>query len=248
MINPYESVANAQSATYKDVRPGYPDAAVDWLLEPLPSHMRLTIADIGAGTGKFTELLARRDCTVWAVEPSAAMRQEFAQALPNFPQGHLVNARAEQTLLPDSCCDGAIYAQSWHWLDSEAASNEAARILKNHGVIGILYNQLAVEIPWVHRLSRIMRSGDVARAHKPPQLTCAFTSPEFLSLDWEDTVTPEQIIELGTTRASWIQQSPEGRAWMSGNLRWYLYEHLGFAQGQSVHLPYHTYAWRASCL
>ena len=40
-----------------------------------------TVVDIGAGIGRFTIPLAQTGCTVWAVEPSAVMRAQLAQAL-----------------------------------------------------------------------------------------------------------------------------------------------------------------------
>ena len=62
---------------------------------------------------------------------------------------------------------------------------------------------------------------------------------------WEDIMTPEQILTLGTTRSSYIRSSGEGRARMQANLRWYLYEHLGHAPGEEVAIPYTTLVWRA---
>jgi ubiquinone/menaquinone biosynthesis C-methylase UbiE len=38
---------------YDRWRPGYPDAAIDWLAPSAPARM----ADVGAGTGKLTSLL-----------------------------------------------------------------------------------------------------------------------------------------------------------------------------------------------
>ena len=49
---------------------------------------------------------------------------------------------------------------------------------------------------------------------------------------WEDHMTPEEILTLGTTRSSYIRSSEAGRARMQENLRWYLYEHLGTRRGR----------------
>ena len=61
-------------ADYVRYRPGYPDG----LIEVLRSEAGLTsasiVADIGAGTGISTEIFLRVGCTVFAVEPNAAMR------------------------------------------------------------------------------------------------------------------------------------------------------------------------------
>ncbi|MBA2774343.1 MAG: class I SAM-dependent methyltransferase, partial [Nocardioidaceae bacterium] len=55
---------------YDRWRPGYPDAAVDWLAPPAPGR----VADVGAGTGRLTSLLLSRGLTVEAVEPDPRMR------------------------------------------------------------------------------------------------------------------------------------------------------------------------------
>ena len=34
------------------------------------------------------------------------------------------------------------------------------------------------------------------------------------------------------------------RARMQANLRWYLYEHLGYASGETVTVPYTSLVWR----
>lgn len=242
--NPYAQ-ADAPARAYRDVRPNYPEQALDWALADVKAGA--TIADIGAGTGKLTAQLAERGYFVWAIEPAFQMRQEFYRALAPiaFPAQQLLATRGEATGLPSHSCSGVTYGQSWHWLDPAAASAEAARILSPGGVIAILVNQLAVEVPWVQRLSRIMRSGDVATLGKPPQLGAAFSSPEAWSVTWSATVTPEELIQLGATRAAYIRQRAEGKAWMQANLRWYLYDALSFAPAERIELPYHTYVWRA---
>ena len=62
-------------------------------------------------------------------------------------------------------------------------------------------------------------------------------------ITWEDIMTPEQILTLGTTRSSFIRSSQAGRDRMQANLRWYLYEHLGYAPGKNVAIPYATLVW-----
>ena len=257
--NPYTRAAEATDA-YMDVRPSYPREAIALVMEGLPPAAQ--VLDIGAGTGKLTAaLIAHAQAhahahalpetdkpKIWALEPSDDMRAAFAQELPNFPADHLVAGRAEQVPLPPNSIDLITYGQSWHWLDQAQAAAEASRLLRPHGRVAILVNQLAVEVPWVHRLTRIMRSGDVVRPSDTPALGSEFTRPELCTFDWEDSLTPEQIVSLGTTRASWIRASESQREKMRANLLWYLYEHLSFQPNVPVKLPYHTYVWTASDL
>ena len=243
-VNPFVGEGGA----YDSVRPAYPDEAVAALVdaarrargvEASGRDDALRAADIGAGTGKMSELLARGGLLVDAVEPSEAMR---AQASPiEGVTWH--DGVAEETGLPNDVYDIVVFAQSWHWMDPERAGLEAARILAPGGVLAIVWNQMAVSIPWVYRLTRIMRSGDVHRPDRPPTPGGGFAPMTLTQVAWEDHMTPEEILTLGTTRSSYIRSSEAGRARMQENLRWYLYEHLGYAPGETVTIPYATLVW-----
>ena len=243
-VNPFVGEGGA----YDSVRPAYPDEAVAALVDAARRARGsaasvqdgpLRAADIGAGTGKMSELLARAGLLVDAVEPSEAMRAQ-ASSIEGVTWHDGV---AEQTGLPNDLYDIVVFAQSWHWVDSERAGLEAARILAPGGVLGIVWNQMNVSIPWVHRLTRIMRSGDVHRPDKPPTPGGGFAPMTLTQVAWEDRMTPEQILTLGTTRSSYIRSSEAGRARMQENLRWYLYEHLGYAPGEQVTIHYTSLVW-----
>ena len=243
-VNPYVGEGGA----YDSVRPAYPHEAVAALIDAARSGRGvnapgrdgpLRAADIGAGTGKMSELLARGGLLVDAVEPSEAMRAQ-ASAIEGVTWHDGV---AEETGLPNDVYDIVVFAQSWHWMDPERAGLEAARILAPGGVLAIVWNQMAVSIPWVHRLTRIMRSGDVHRPDRPPTPGGGFAPMTLTQVAWEDRMAPEEILTLGTTRSSYIRSSEAGRARMQENLRWYLYEHLGYAPGELVTIPYATLVW-----
>ena len=243
-VNPFVGEGGA----YDSVRPAYPDEAVAALIdaarrarsENMPGRDGpLRAADIGAGTGKMSELLARAGFLVDAVEPSEAMRVQASSV--DGVTWH--DGLAEETGLTNDLYDIVVFAQSWHWVDEARAGLEAARILAPGGVLAIVWNQMAVSIPWVHRLTRIMRSGDVHRPDRPPTPGGGFAPMTLTQIAWEDRMTPEQILTLGTTRSSYIRSSEAGRERMQANLRWYLYEHLGYAPGERVTIPYATLVW-----
>ena len=191
----------------------------------------------------MSELLVRAGAVVDAVEPSDAMRAQ-ASSVPGVTWHGGV---AEDTGLPNGAFDIVVFAQSWHWVDSELAGREAARILAPGGTLGIVWNQMDVSVPWVHRLTRIMRSGDVHRPDRPPTPGGGFAPMRLTQVTWEDIMTPEQILTLGTTRSSFIRSSQAGRDRMQANLRWYLYEHLGYTPGENVAIPYTTLVWLGEC-
>ena len=123
---------------YAKARPGYPDAALDYIKGLVPPNA--VFADIGAGTGKFTELLARGGYTVHAVEPNADMREQLAVALAAYKNVNIINAPAEATTLPDNSIDVIACAQALHWFDLDAFRTECRRIGKPSVMVIAVYN------------------------------------------------------------------------------------------------------------
>jgi SAM-dependent methyltransferase len=96
-----------------------------------------TIADIGAGTGISTGLLANfSNATVIAIEPNAAMR---TAAMPH-PQIRWQDSTAEQTGLADQSVDLVTCFQAFHWFDQPVALAEFHRILKPQGRVALIWN------------------------------------------------------------------------------------------------------------
>ncbi|MHA7153589.1 class I SAM-dependent methyltransferase [Arthrobacter sp. TMN-50] len=224
---------------YDRVRPGYPAESVDWVVAAGAS----TAADVGAGTGLFTAELVKRGLDVTAVDPSHSMLDVLRTKLP---QVTTVVGTAEATGLAAASVQLVSIAQAWHWLDPAAAARESARILVPGGQIALLWNQLDVSLPWVHRLSRIMHAGDVYKPDHRPAIGQAFGRPEHLAARWTQTLTTADIVELAKSRSYYRRATPVLRAKVEANLDWYLHEELKFTPDVTVDLPYFTHAWRAT--
>jgi SAM-dependent methyltransferase len=226
---------------YHQVRPGYPAESLDWLVSGAAGTIR-DVLDVGAGTGKYTQLLAGRGWQVTAVDPSADM---LAQLEPALPSVTTLVGKAEHLERPDASADLAVVAQAWHWCDPLAASTEIARVLRPGGTLGLVWNQLDVGVPWVHRLARIMHAGDVHKPDFRPQVGPEFHGLESHETRWRQLLTPEDLLELVKSRSYYLKADDGVRAKVLGNLRWYLFDHLGHVQGEELQLPYFTQTWRA---
>lgn len=118
-----------RAAAYDAGRPAYPREAIDLIFAGLPDPAGLRVADLGAGTGISSRLIAERGATVVAVEPNAAMREK-AGAIPDVTW---VDARAERTGLPDASVDIVTALQAFHWFERPAIFTEMARIARPAG-------------------------------------------------------------------------------------------------------------------
>lgn len=232
------------SGEYADLRPDYPRASVQTALGSC--RRGLKVADIGAGTGKFTRAMLELGAEVTAVEPARAMREQLEATLANYDRCRIHDGTAEDTGLESQSFDAVTYAQCWHWLDTEAACAEAVRILKPGGRLAIIFNQIDVSEHWAHRLTRIMRSGDIQRPHKPPRITAAFTEPQLHMVSFTTALTPAQTLGLARTRSSYLKSTPANRERMQNNLHWYLHDHLGYGSNDLIEIPYYTLTWTAT--
>ena len=137
---------------YERVRPSYPLRSLGVLADALDLGAGKSVADLGAGTGKFTRLLALTGARVIAVEPVAAMRERLAEVLPQIT---VTAGLAEATGLPECSVDAVVVAQAWHWFDAPAALAEAGRVLRPGGALALVWNTLDMTVPWVAEYSRI---------------------------------------------------------------------------------------------
>ena len=131
---------SARAGEYDRHRPDYPDEVLDYLETRDYLDLGTKVAEIGAGTGIFTEQLIGRGCEVWAVEPNAAMRGIAETNLGTRNMFHSVPAEAEDTRIDDETVDLVVAAQAFHWFDLEAAREEFERILQPPGRVALLWN------------------------------------------------------------------------------------------------------------
>jgi SAM-dependent methyltransferase len=126
-----------RASDYALYRPSYPAAAIDAALESLPTDRQLLAADIGAGTGISSRLLAERGIRVLAIEPNAAMR-EGAEPHPGVT---FIDGSAEATGLDSESVDLVLCAQAFHWFKPQEALTEFWRILRPSGRLAFLVNE-----------------------------------------------------------------------------------------------------------
>ncbi len=132
---------------YSKYRPGYSNFVVEvvcsTVAQAFSAAKTIMAADVGAGTGIFSRILADKKLKVSAVEPNEEMRrygEQDSKGDISFSSGS-----AEQTGLEDNFFHLVSMASSFHWPDFDLAVNEFKRILVPGGYFLSIWNTRAVE-------------------------------------------------------------------------------------------------------
>ncbi len=139
-----EELFTGKTNFYEMARPKVSKEAVDYLCSLLPEDA--VFADIGAGTGKFTSLIADRGYRIYAVEPNNDMYAVLYNKLSKYSNVELLNKSAEKTGILTGSVDAIVVVTALHWFDLEIFKKECLRILKPNGMVVIIYNSRKSEL------------------------------------------------------------------------------------------------------
>jgi SAM-dependent methyltransferase len=232
----------AAADVYERARPDYPDQAIDWLLPPGARR----VLDLGAGTGKLTRGLAARGLDVTAVEPSAGMREQLARVLPGVT---VLDGQAERIPAGAGAADAVLVAQAWHWVDPPRAVPEVARVLAPGGRLGLVWNIRDSRVDWVARLSEIIHGRgyeDYSDAtSQNPTVGPPFGPLHRHEVEWAKLTTPDELIDLVSSRSYIITMAPDERAGRLAQVRDLLATHPSIGGAAEFPLPYVTRCYRA---
>jgi SAM-dependent methyltransferase len=241
---------------YDRWRPGPSPAVVDWLL---PAGAR-RVVDLGAGTGALSRLLVERVDEVVSVEPDPRMREVLARQVPGAT---VVDGRGEQLPVDNASLDAILVSSAWHWMDVEPTLREAARALREHGVLGVVWSGPDWAGRWEQQLREVVErdpsfaglltsladqvvTDDNRKLEVPPGFP--FTSPEHTVIEWDLTLSVDQLVGIVGTFSSVILFGPAQRAELLRDARRLLRDHLGLAGPATTDLRFRADCWRAARL
>jgi SAM-dependent methyltransferase len=211
----FDSVAE----TYERTRPGYADAAIEWIAERYPMHR---VLDLGAGTGKLTRQLVARGAEVVAVEPGDAMRAVLERVVP---EAEVLAGSAESIPLPDESVDVVTAAQAFHWFRHAEALEEMHRVLKRGGGCALISNEWDDEDPLVHKLGEILARLRPEGAHRGDQAFAAIESSPLFGDRHEqqfphgDRLDADGLVGLMASISAVAAASPDERARVEAEVR-----------------------------
>jgi SAM-dependent methyltransferase len=151
------------AAAYERGRPGYPAAALDWLVGEFGLGSSSRVLDLGAGTGKLTRDLVGRVGSVVAVEPLDAMREWLSRVVP---EAEALSGFAEALPLPDASVDAVFSGEAFHWFALEPALVEIRRVLRpGDGGLAVLWNVPKWDVPWAREIGEALERHRDTREH-----------------------------------------------------------------------------------
>ena len=240
---------SVEAHTYARGRPEYPADLLAWLKNDISIIEGKLVVDVGAGTGKFTRLLAQTGADVIAVEPVDAMGAQLVKALPAVK---FLVGTADAIPLATATVDAVVCAQAFHWFATQQVLAEFHRVLIRDGRLGLIWNVRDESVDWVAAITEIItpHEGDAPRFYRGDWRK-PFTGKYFGPL--EKTVSRHQHVgsaqEVIVDRClsiSFIAVLPDDeKARVTDQLKTLIASHPALRDRDSIAFPYLTEAYRA---
>ncbi|MFE7223656.1 class I SAM-dependent methyltransferase [Nocardioides sp. NPDC057577] len=231
--------------SYDRGRPSYPVDAVKWLVGEEPC----SVLELGAGTGKLTEVLVGLGHDVFATDPDDAMLDILSEKLPDV---RATSGTAEQIPIGDSLYDVVVVGQAFHWFDHAKALAEIGRVLRTDGRLAVVQNERDERIPWVRKLGKLIgkQPGRTDEGGFDPTSILddsgLFSAVEAQAFRHWQVVDRHSIQDLVQSRSNVATLEPEAQ---EQKRREVLAFYDGYGRGMDgMQLPYNCHAWRAQVL
>ena len=134
-VKPFDEVADA----YDAVRPGYPAAVFDRIVEFGCLRPETKVLEVGVGTGKATVPFAERGFEILGIEPGTSLSEVARSNLARFPRVAIATTTFE-AWSPEQAYGLAFSAQAFHWLDRRSRLSRFAGALQSGGVLAVFGN------------------------------------------------------------------------------------------------------------
>jgi trans-aconitate methyltransferase len=134
--SPFDAIA----AEYAASRPGYPDAAFDFVVGTACLPPEAVLLEVGVGTGQATVGLADRGFTVVGLEPGAAMVAEARRRLSAYPRVEIRESSFEDWDPQGRRFHMLVSAQAYHWIDPALGTNKPLEVLCPRGWVALMWN------------------------------------------------------------------------------------------------------------
>ncbi|OMF29455.1 class I SAM-dependent methyltransferase [Paenibacillus sp. FSL H8-0259] len=135
-----ESERFNQAAEYYDrYRPSYPFALIEQIVQEASLTKESRILEIGAGSGKASELFLDRGYELLCIEPGPQLA-ELGRQKHRDKNVRFVTSRFEHWSGPEKDFDLIFSAQAFHWVPQPEGYKKCGRLLKPGGRLALFWN------------------------------------------------------------------------------------------------------------
>ena len=131
---------NTAATLYEDIRPGYPEALIQDVVELSELGDYSRVLEVGCGTGKATQPFAERGYELVCLDIGADLIAVAGDRLRKYPNVSFVQQAFEEWKSEDKF-DLIISATAFHWVDPKVRYLKASEVLKSGGFLAVFSNQ-----------------------------------------------------------------------------------------------------------
>lgn len=220
-----ESMMFDQAASYYDkFRPSYPQKIIDTLIRKTGMNLNSKILEIGAGSGKATELFAPQGYNFLCIDPGEQLVEVGRKKFANFNNIKFEAARFEEYPAEAAAFDVIFSAQAFHWIPQPIGFQKCAEALKDGGYLALLWNMYItfdneidnelIEISDKYGgiadfLSKSDCQKRIASITSQIKNSNLFLLPEVHQLLWKQTYSTDEYFGFMLTGNSFVQKTKE---------------------------------------
>ena len=126
---------------YFQVRPRYPQALIEQVIELAGLSKSSVLLEVGCGPAIATPAFARLGCPMTCIEPNPDFFEIARNECKPYPKVELQNCSFEEWDIGPKKFDAVIAASSFHWIPPEIGYPKAAAALNPKGFLILLWNK-----------------------------------------------------------------------------------------------------------
>ena len=235
------------AANYDAVRPSYPEALFQAIIDLAKLSESARILEIGCGTGQATLPLARRGYSLLCLEPGQNLAALAARKLRPYPLATVLPVSFEEWGLEEKAFDLVMAAQSFHWIPAEIGYPKAAQSLKPTGSLALFWNlqpdEEPEEIKQAYRdcAPELAQEGDerlmaqvLALQEQVQAQSEWFRDVVVEEFPWSESYTTSQYLTLLNTYSDHIALPEEMKMCLHGRIGQVVEKHGGYVNKSYV--------------
>jgi SAM-dependent methyltransferase len=126
---------------YNQVRPRYPQALIEQVVEIAQLSSRSNLLEVGCGPATATTAFAHLGCSMLCLEPNPDFYHLAQKNCELYSNVKIQNYSFEEWELETSSFDAVLAASSFHWIPPEIGYPKAAAALRPEGYLILLWNK-----------------------------------------------------------------------------------------------------------